>query len=450
MKNNITMKHVKALLCGLLLQTGFLHAQSAGKLSLKQCIEYSLQNHPSQRVYNNEVEVAKSKGTEAVSSYLPQLNGTGTLDDNVKRQVTIIPAGAFSPVDIRVQFGVQYMTNLYAQVDQTIYDQSMINSIKANKPNMEIARLQKQKNNDQLIYNTASAYYQAMIQQERVKLLAENEAELQEIMSIQQRQYEKGVIKKIDYDRVKVNYNNTVSQKQVSEMSFQLALNQLKNAMGMPLDQPVMIADSLDYASIIIKENTVDTDIRNTWDYKIQTQNIRLQEVDYQRKKASVLPTLSAYGRYGAQALNNNFADQYNNWFDYSVIGLKLNVPVFSGLRRYSQIRQSELNLYSARENFKVTTSNLQLAVLNSNTALSSSYRTFLSNKENLDLAKNVFDNTSLQYQRGVAPLSDLLNSEFSYKEAQSNYINSLVNYLLSRMDLERSKGTLSQYLNQL
>lgn len=419
-------------------------------LKLKDCIEYSLTNHPSHNVYNNEVEIARKRETEAISNYLPQVAATGTFDDNLKRQVTIIPAGAFSPTDIKVQFGVQYTTNVYAQVDQPIYDQALIQGIKAAGPNMEIARLQKLKNDDVIIYNTASAYYSCVIQVEKLKLLQQNERKLAEVLDIQKQQFDRGLIKQVDYERVKVNYNITRSQQQVSALNYRLALNQLKNAMGMSLNDSIVIDDSLDYSKIIASAETRDIDVQSTWDYRIQNQNLTLQEIDLKRKRASVLPTLNAYGRYGAQALNNDFAEQYNNWFDYSVVGLRLNVPIFSSFKRSSQIKQSELGLYNARENFKITTNNLQLAVINSNTALASSYSTFISNKENLDLAKSVFDNTSLQYQRGVASLSDMLNSEYSFKEAQTNYINSLVNYLISRMDLERSKGSLSQYINQL
>ncbi|HLP51096.1 MAG TPA: TolC family protein, partial [Chitinophagales bacterium] len=70
--------------------------------------------------------------------------------------------------------------------------------------------------------------------------------------------------------------------------------------------------------------------------------------------------------------------------------------------------------------------------------------------KANLELAKSVFDNTTLQYQNGVASLADLLNSDYSYKEAQTNYLNSLVSCLIAKVEVERSKGTIKQYINTL
>jgi len=424
--------------------------QQAGEpLSLGDCIAYSLQHHPSVKAAGYDLDAAKQRAVEAASYYLPQVAGTGTLDDNIKRMTTVIPAGAFSPVDLKVQFGNQYTTNLYAQVDQVIYDQSLLTSISANKPNIELANLQRARNEEAVSYNTAVSYYNVVIQKERMRLLDENEKKLEELLRIQKLQLEKGVIQKVDVDRVQVNYNNTLSQKKAVQMSYDLALNQLKNAMGMELDEPLTINESLDYESMAVANVELETDIHNTWDYKIQEQNLRLQEIDLSRKRASVLPTLSAYARYGAQTFSNNFGDQYKNFYDYSVIGLRLNVPLFSSLKRYSQIKQSELGLYSARERFETTANNMELSVVNAYTALETTQSTLMVNKQNLDLAKSVFDNTNTQYQKGVASLSDLLNAEYAYKEAQNNYIASLLNYSINRLDLERSKGTLQQYIEQ-
>ncbi|RYD81482.1 MAG: TolC family protein, partial [Sphingobacteriales bacterium] len=185
-------------------------------------------------------------------------------------------------------------------------------------------------------------------------------------------------------------------------------------------------------------------------EYRLQQLNLQLQEIDLKRKRAAYLPTISAYGRYGAQALGNEFSSSFDNVFDFAIIGLKMNVPIFSGLRKMSQAKQSELNLFNQKENLKLNVQNLELANQNANTQLLSWYTNLSANQENLALAKDVFDNTNLQYQKGVASLSDLLNADFSYKEAQTNYISSLLNFLTARIDVERSNGNLTTYINQL
>lgn len=438
------------VLCLLVTPAMLTAQQTTQAFTLKDCIDYTLGKNPSNTVYTNQIAIAHSQKTEGMASYLPQVNLTGSLDDNIKRPVTVIPAGAFSPVDLRVQFGNKYATSLNLQADQVIYDQTIIEGIRANKPNIELAVLKKQRNDDDLIYNTAAAYYQVLIYKEQLKLLSENEKKFSDLLKIQKLQYEKGTLTRVNLNRVQVNYNNILSQKKVAETNYELSLNRLKNAMGVEISKDIVVVDSIDYNQETNMPVSNDFNIKNKPDYKILETNITLQEIDLRRKRATAMPTLSAYAKYGANAFGNEFAKSYDHLYDYSAIGLRLNVPIFSSFKRYSQVRQSELTLKNTRQNLIINSQSLQLQLENANTQLISSYNNLQSNKNNLGLAKEVFDDTNLQYQRGASTLTDFLNSDYAYKEAQSNYINSLLNYLIARIDLERSKGTIKQFAGQL
>jgi outer membrane protein TolC len=220
--------------------------------------------------------------------------------------------------------------------------------------------------------------------------------------------------------------------------------------MGIPVEKDLSVVDTIHYNQVIEMPVTNDFEIKNKPDYLILEKNIMLQEIDLSRKRATVLPTLTGYARYGAMAFGNDLMKSYNNWYDFSAIGLKLNVPIFSGLRRHSQIQQSELTLTNSRQNLLLNTESIKLQLQSANTQLLSSYTNLQSNKNNIELAKTVFDDTNLQYQKGAAGLTDFLNADYALKEAQANYINSLLNYLIARIDLERSKGTIKQFVNQL
>jgi outer membrane protein len=425
--------------------------QPAEKLSLRDCIQYSLKNNPTNIIFRNEIATANQKKIEALSGYLPQINGQATWDDNLQRQTTVIPGAAFgSPTDVKVQFGNQYNLAVSVQADQTIYDQTLISGFSGIKPNSEAAELKKLKNDDDLMYNTASAYYRLMTVKEQVKLLAQNEKKFSEIHETQKLLFDRGVITKVDYDRVRVGLNNIISQKKIAETNVELITNQLKNAMGMPLEQKIELIDSI---SVNI-ENEVPKvdgfDVKNTWDFQIQTKNIILQGVQLKRAKAAYAPTLGFYGRYGGQSFSNDFSESFKNWFGYSSIGLKMLIPIFDGLRKSSQVKQNALLLSNATQNLKLNENGLKLQFENASTQLMSSYTNFQLNKENLDLAKEVFENTSLQYEKGVANLSDLINADYSLKEAQTNYLTSMINYLVAKIDIEKSKGTLKQYFTQL
>jgi outer membrane protein len=418
--------------------------------SLKQSLQFALQNHPTLSIYKNEQEIANYKAKEALAGYLPQVNASVSADDNLKLQTTVIPAGVFGPTESKVTFGNKYTTVATLQAEQTIYDQAMILGIKAAKPNTQLAGLNKEKNDENIIYNAATAYYQAMIYKEQEKLLTENERKYQDLLPALKLQYEKGIAKKIDYDRVRVNLLNIQSQKQVAQTNYEVALNQLKNAIGMPLNAPLTLTDSVNISTSLQPLANQDFNTTNKLDYKIQQQNIELYNIDIKRKRASNLPTVSMYYRYGQQAFGGTLSKTYSNWYDFSGIGLKVNVPIFSGLRRNSQLKQSQLSLENAVNNLKISETNWTLQYQNAQTKLLSSYTNAQTNKENLSLAQDVFATTSLQYQKGTTSLTELLNADYSYKEAQNNYITSVINYYIANIELERAKGNLKTFVNTL
>lgn len=442
------MKNYSWSIILLLLATVQIHAQQ--KLTLKECIAYSLDNHLSNQVYKNNVEIANQQGREALSGYLPQLSANATFDYNLKRQTTIIPAGGFSPTETKIQFGQPFVTNPALQLDQVLYDQSLLAGIKANEPNRNIAALSLKQNQESLIYTTSSAYIEAVIYSEKIRILKTNEDKYKELLGIKKLQYEKGVATKVDYSRILVTYKNIQAEKILAQTNRELALNKLKDAMGMSLQEGLEITDSLDYEKLVPTLNTEQFDVSQLYAYKINAENIHLQEIDVKRKKAAFVPTLSGYARYGAQAYGSELNSAFNNWFDYSTIGLRLSVPIFSGFRRDSQLKQSQLKLKNAQQNFIINNNTLNLQYLNANTQLQKSSSDVKNNKENLDLAQEIFEITNLEYQKGSTTLTDLLNSEYSLKEAQNNYITSMLNLLSSTLNNEKAKGTLIPFATKL
>jgi len=423
----------------------------AQQLNLKACVDYALQNHPSVTVYNNEKRISNQRTIELLSPYMPQVNAVYNWDDNFKRQTNVIPAGTFgNPEDIKVQFGLQYNNNAYFQVDQAIFDQTMIYADPGIRNTKQAADLNIQRNNEALVYNTAVAYYRVLTASEQEKLLQQNQKKFEDLIKVLQLQYDKGALKKVDLDRVKVSYNNITSQLTVVRTNHELALNTLKNAMGMQIQSSLNVEDSVNYNADVKMPEAATFNFKNRLDYQLLNTNIALQTVDMKRKKTSFLPNLSGYVRYGGQSFNNDFAQSFNNWFDYGSVGLKLSVPIFSGLRRHSQYMQSKFAVDNAKLNLQITENQMQLEQQNAQTQLFSSFTNLNNNKANLELAKEVFDNTSLQYQQGAASLSDFLNADYSYKEAQSNYITSLLNFLSARLDYEKSQGNLVNYINTL
>jgi outer membrane protein TolC len=125
-------------------------------------------------------------------------------------------------------------------------------------------------------------------------------------------------------------------------------------------------------------------------------------------------------------------------------------VPLFNGFKHNAQYKQAQYDYQNAQESLKLDADKYRVEYENAKTKLLKGDEKLANDKRNIELAKLVFESTNLQYQKGVTDLTDWLNAQYSLKEAQNNYLNSLYTFYTAKIDLEKANGTLKKYYNSL
>ena len=426
-------------------------ASAQQKWSLKDCIAYGLKNNRSNNIYANDRKAADAQSKEALSAYLPAFNVSGTLVDNLKLQESDIPAGIFGPKDIRIALTQKYNSIGTAEVDQTIYDQSLLTGLKANKFSKQQADLNIQQNQETIIYNICTAYYQTYVYREQLSLLQINLDTYERQIKLSALQVKKGVALQSDMDKVSVNYNNTRSQVSVAESNLALSQNQLKNAMGFSLDSTLAIetTQSESQQQTLTQGDSSNFRVTNRSDYQLAQVNADLLAIDQKSIRAQALPKLTAYAKYGAVGFGNDFGPAVNQLSSFSAVGIKLVIPLYD-FKRSAQYDEAKYKQLDAKENIRLDADNFKLEYENARTKMIKAQSDVENNSRNIELATSVFKTTDLQYQKGVTGLTDWLNAQSSLKEAENNYLTSLYNFYLARIDLEKSNGTLKNFYNSL
>ncbi len=426
--------------------------------TLKQCIAYALKNHRSLKIADNDVGVAYARKKEGQSAYFPQINGMARWDYNIQLQQNTFPGMSgtstndiigVSQINFPAQtlaFGNNFTTILGVQLDQFLYNKTYIDGIKAIKPSYELAELKKEKTEEEIIYNTIVAYYQILLINEQEKLLVQNETRLAKTIPIVKLQYEKGVAKKVDLDRIQVSYNNILANQEILKTKKDLAFNNLKYNMAMSLDTLIVIDTSYSKEFIDLNSYADTSNIKNKIELKLLRKNLQLQSVLYKKTQAAYFPVLSFYAKYAGQTLGNKFAESFKHWSPIAALGIKLEVPIFDGFRTKSALKQSSYNLATIRENIAITEDGLKFQMENAKTQYSNAVKNIDINKTNMEIAKNVLDVVTLQYQKGIIGYSDYLASESSYKEAEINYVSSFVNLLNAKLEIDKANGNLNNY----
>jgi len=222
--------------------------------------------------------------------------------------------------------------------------------------------------------------------------------------------------------------------------------------MGMPVDSVISLSDTTieNNLNVLVNDTSGKYQMDNILDFQLKKTNISLMQLDKKTKIAAFLPTLSFYGNYNYNAMRQefNFFDADKDWYPSSGIGLKLAIPLFDGLQRNSKLAQSKLNIKIADENLLLTEQSIKVNISNYEIQYKNALDNIQREKENRDLAESVYKNTQLEYQQGASSTLDLIQSESSYMVAQNTYFNKLLNLYIARIELEKSKGTLMNFIN--
>jgi outer membrane protein len=134
------------------------------------------------------------------------------------------------------------------------------------------------------------------------------------------------------------------------------------------------------------------------------------------------------------------------NGSDFSAISLNLRVPIFSGFAIRSKVRQAQVEIDKFEADLADTKLALNLAVENAYTQINNSMITLNSQKSNMELAKEVLNNVENNYKNGLASLTDLLDAETAYTNAQNNYTAALLDYKLAEVQLKKANGELKSF----
>ena len=433
-------------------------AQQPVQLSLKEALNYALEANQNARKAKLDVENSQYQIEEVRSRALPQIAGTASLTHNPLLQQSALP-NIFGPnpnpsETILVAFGQKWGANAGVSLTQNLFDKSVFTGLSAAKTTQEFYKLYAQLTEEQVIEQVATTYYQVLVQRQQVGVLDSTIKNTTKVQSILQGQYQNGLAKKIDLDRIVVNISNLNSQRQQLLNGVSLLENQLKFYMGMPIQTSIAIPEA-DMAAIqpqaIALQEAINVDDRT--EFKILETQEDLLTYQKEAYKSEYYPSLSLSGNYSYQGIGNKVPlfkgqSQGVNWFDAASVSLNLRIPIFNGFATRSRIRQADVSIKKLNEDKANTKLALNLAFENAKTQINNSIITLNAQEKNVKLAQEVFFNTQNNYNNGLASLTDLLAAETSLTEAQNNYSSALLSYKAAEIQLIKSKGQLKSLLN--
>ncbi len=441
---NRIFRHVKLfqlIVLGLILTRS---AQAQQQLTLKQALNYAVENSENVRKSRLDIEGGKYKTQEIRSQALPQLSGNAGLTYNPIIGQLVIGDQSF-------QLGRKWNANAGVQLSQQLFNQQVFTGLQAARKSETYYNLSANLTEEQIIEQVANTYYQVLVNRQRLHVIGTNIKNVKVVQKIINNQFSNGLATKIDVDRIKVNLTNLETQQEQTTNAVTQLENQLKFYMGMPVSNSIELpaTELSDVKTLPVLADSISLAGRT----EIQLLDVQRDLLSLQRKAyvAEYYPTLSLTGNLSYTGQSDKFDLFKSNssafWYDASAIGLSLRIPIFNGFATRSRVRQADVDLKKADEDRRQTTNSLNMAYENAKIQLRNSITTINSQRENVSLAQEIYNSTQNNYNNGLAPLTDLLANENALTEAQNSYTQALLNYKVAEIQLIKSNGNIKSLL---
>ncbi len=418
---------------------------SAQQLTLDQLVEKALVHNQSVQVSQLSEAQTQARIQEVKAGARPQVGLSGDYKRYLKIPGQVVPASAFGGPEGQYQvlaFGLPYNLSTTLQVAQPLFNPSVSIGLKAAKVSQEVASLQTRQTKEEVAYNVSVTYYNLQTVSQQMTFLSSNLAATERLIKVTDLLYQNQLSQGIDVDRLRITHTQSKTQLATLEASYQELNNALKFLTGTPQ------TDSLSVQLAITTEGAVASALPgqtvNRTDLLLLNRQQTLNTLNQRNTKAGFIPTLTAYGVanstfFGQGGENGVFKHAPGYW-----AGLQLNWNIYDGSARRAKLSGQKIESEQLALQTRQAQESISMEVNNARNKFTVQQGNLAASQEQVTLAEKVYTQSQLQFKEGTTSLTEVIQAENALREAQNNYLATLVNLRTAELDWKKATGTIT------
>lgn len=418
------------------------HSSSAQVWSLKQCIDTARSHNKNLQMARNHMAIGKQKHEEIKAGLMPKVAANADYRYYTNLPYQLMPSSVFGGPDGQfkeAQFGVPHNLNANLQLSMPLFNPALYGTIKTTEIASELTDLQYLKTEEQVFFEISNLYYNAQILNHQLALIDSNLENAKKLLQNVQLLRDQLLAKGTDVSNVKLQIAQISTQRAGISSKYKQVLNALKFSTGIPIADSLEIDPNIQFQKPEEYTGTSILDIQ-----LIQTQS-RLLTSELSTLKSSRRPSLSLFGTFGTMGLGyDKRPNEFLKFYPVGFAGLQLSYPLFNGTVTKRKINQKQLELQNGDLQLKLTIEQNNMQAGNSKLQRGVAEQAVGTAKEQINLAKTIYNQTILQQKLGTATLTEVLMADNALREAQQTYLSAIVDYLKADLELRKFTGNLT------
>lgn len=418
--------------------------------SLTQAQKYAVSNNLQIKNADLEIQEAKKKVWETTAIGLPQLSGSAQYQNFIDIPVQVAPASAFNPAApagefVTLQFGLNNSLALGLSASQLLFDGSYFIGLKAAKSYVDMTRHDRHQTENDVRENVSSAYYMVIAAHESQKVLKNSLTSFEQLFEETKAVYEQGLIEVSDVDQLELSLNNLRSTYDFATNNLTTAKLLLNFHLGLSPDSEVTLVDGLELLVTSIDPEIVNAvfDVKENINFqKLETKE-ELDRLNLKNEQARALPAVAAFysfqnNKYGNEwDFSDNIAD--GQWFPTQLVGLQLEMPIFSSGRSGARRAQAKINLEQTRNQKEQLKQQLSIGAASAKSEYKNALAQYENAKKSMMLSLDLYAKAQIKFKEGIYTSMELNQSKNQELNAQQNYIQSIVNVFNKKLALDKA-----------
>lgn len=414
--------------------------------TLDEAIAFALENNYSAINADRDLIDARKQKWETIAEGLPQINGSVSYQNQLKQPVSLVPAefaGGEPGTFIPVVFGQPQTMTATATLTQKIFDGSyIVGGVQATKSFLSYSQNNNEKTDQDVRKAVVESYGNVLLARESVSILEKNKTALEENLFETEKLFENGLSDEESVEQLQITLSSIESQLKNAKRLQDITLQMLNLTMGIAIDAPTQLEDDLDSLTteqIDFGLMESEFNIENNVDYKIAINLTEQRFYELKLAKSRALPTLNSFINYGSSA----FADQFDffngeqDWFDSSVLGLDLSIPLFSSGKRSASTARAKIALEKAKTQLSEAEEQIRLQLESAKSEYILAIDEYNTSKNNLSLAERIENKNQIKYSEGLASSFELRQAQTQLYDAQQTYLQTMVDVINKKTALE-------------
>jgi outer membrane protein TolC len=416
---------------------------SSSNFTLEQAVEYALAENASMKNAAADKRDAVAQKWATIATGLPQIQGSLNYQNQLKQPVAQIPAEFFGGQPgtfTEIVFGQSQSLNASVTWNQLIFDGSYVVGVQATRTFLDYSENAYDKTALEIRASVVSAYANALMAAQSADLLSKNVAQIERNLFEASELFKSGLGEEETVDQLRLTFKTLQSNERNAYRLAKISKQMLNVMMGRETTDPLTLVDTLERLVGIemVADIPVDFDLTKNVDYRMIENLTEQRSLELKLAKSKALPTLSSSFSLGTNAFSDSFdfLDADKKYFNTAILGVNLQIPLFSSLLRSATTQRAKIADLKAQNTKTETERLLALQFETLTSALTLAREQVVTTKDNLDLAQRIADKNEIKFKEGMASSFELREAQLQLFAAQQEYLTALVSVVTSHTDL--------------